>query len=63
MKPTTGQFEFDDKTKMRQEQRAVDATWAKEQYEAKGGDKGAYNFKPEFKGQSYEQQVKSKNNG
>jgi hypothetical protein len=28
-----------------------------------GGDKAAYDFKPEFKGQSYEQQVRAKKNG
>ena len=38
----------------------ADAAWAKGEWEAKGGDKTAHNFKPEFKGQSYEQQMRDK---
>lgn len=36
----------------------ADAKWAKETWEAKGGDKAAHKFKPDFKGQSYEQQLR-----
>lgn len=52
--------QFSAKVEGEREQRAVDAAWAKEQWDAKGGDKAAVNFKPEFKGQSYEQQLASK---
>lgn len=38
----------------------ADAAWAKGEWEAKGGDKAAHTFKPEFKGQSYEQQMRDK---
>jgi len=47
----------------RKAQRTADADWAKSEYEAKGGDKTAYKFKPSFKGETYENQVKSKKNG
>lgn len=61
MKPNIDQFRADHSA-MLKGQRTADAAWAKGEYEAKGGDKAAYNFKPEFKGQSYEQQVRSKKN-
>jgi hypothetical protein len=41
---------------MLKDQRAVDAEWAQGEWEKLGGDKKAYNFKPDFEGQSYEQQ-------
>ena len=44
------------KDQMLREQRTVDGAWAKEQYGLLGGDEKAYNFKPDFPGQSYEQQ-------
>ena len=45
MKPDMNQFRADHSA-MRKEQRTSDAKWAKDAYEAKGGDKAAYNFKP-----------------
>jgi|LauGreDrversion4_2_1035121.scaffolds.fasta_scaffold40405_9 hypothetical protein len=53
-------IQFSEKVEAGREQRAVDAQWAKEQWEAKGGDKAAHTFKPDFKGQSYEQQMRDK---
>jgi len=44
------------KDQMLREQRTADSAWAKEQYGLLGGDEKAYDFKPDFKGQSYEQQ-------
>jgi hypothetical protein len=38
----------------------ADAEWARNEWEAKGGDKAAHTFKPDFKGQSYEQQMRDK---
>jgi hypothetical protein len=44
------------KDQMLKEQRTTDAAWAKEQYVKMGGDEKAYDFKPAFTGQTYEQQ-------
>ena len=44
----------------RRAQIETDAEWARNEWEAKGGDKAAHTFKPEFKGQSYEQQMRDK---
>jgi hypothetical protein len=52
--------QFSDSAKSRRAQIDADATWAKETWEAKGGDKAAHTFKPDFKGQSYEQQMRDK---
>jgi hypothetical protein len=62
MKPDMNQFRADHSA-MRQAQRTADAKWAKDAYEAKGGDKAAYDFKPSFKGETYENQVRGKKNG
>lgn len=62
MKPNMDQFRADHSA-MRKEQRTADAAWAKKEWDAKGGDEAAYNFKPEHKGQSYEQQMRAKKNG
>lgn len=51
--------QFSPKAQATRDQIAADAAWAKETWEAKGGDKAAHNFKPDFKGQSYEQQRRS----
>lgn len=53
-------IQFSSKVEGEREQRAVDAAWAQEQWDAKGGDKAAHTFKPDFKGQSYEQQLAAK---
>jgi hypothetical protein len=53
-------MQFSPKALETRAQIAADASWAKEQWDALGGDKAAVDFKPEFKGQSYEQQVASK---
>jgi len=44
------------KDQMLKEQRTVDAGWANKQYGLLGGDEKAYDFKPAFTGQTYEQQ-------
>lgn len=41
-------------------QREADAAWAQDTWKAKGGDKKATTFEPDFPGQSYEQQVAAK---
>lgn len=55
--------QFPESAKSRRAQIDADAAWAKGEWDAKGGDKTAYNFKPDFKGQSYEQQMRDKKNG
>ena len=44
------------KDQMLKAQRIADAGWAQEQWDKLGGDKAAYDFKPAYEGQSYEQQ-------
>ena len=41
---------------MLKDQRETTATWAQGEWKKLGGDKKAYDFKPDFPGQSYEQQ-------
>jgi hypothetical protein len=57
MIPSWSQF-TPERLKERKAQINADAAWAKETWEAKGGDKAAHTFKPDFKGQSYEQQLR-----
>lgn len=58
MKPDMDQFRANHSA-MKKAQRSADASWAKKEWDAKGGDEAAYNFKPEYKGQTYENQVKN----
>lgn len=44
------------RAQMLKEQRTTDAAWAKGEWDKLGGDEKAYDFKPDSKGQSYEQQ-------
>jgi hypothetical protein len=45
------------------EQTAVDLEWAKKEWKKKGGDRKAKTFVPDYEGQSYEEQLRGKNNG